>query len=103
MAQLFHGSINLTDILKNAKLPHSAFVRAGKENKAFVNIQIWVNDEPDKFGNHVSIKLNSKDAESGKLEGNVYIGQAKKSEPKAPEQMTAESAAELPTDDDLPF
>lgn len=103
MAQMYYGSLNLSDILKNAKLPHSAFVRAGKENKAFVNVQIWINEEPDKYGNHVSIKLNSKDIETGKIEGNVYIGQAKKSERKEPEQMTAESAAELDEDDSLPF
>lgn len=100
---MYYGSLNLSNILKNAKLPHSAFVRAGKDNNAFVNVQIWINDEPDKYGNHVSIKLNSKDQETGKIEGNVYIGQAKKSERKEPDQMTAESAQELDNDDDLPF
>lgn len=100
---MYYGSISVSDILKSAKLPHSAFVRAGKENKAFANIQIWINEEPDKFGNHVSIKLNSKDAETSKLEGNVYIGQAKKSEAKAPEQLTTESANDLGEDDTFPF
>lgn len=100
---MYFGSVCLTDILKNAKLPHSAFVRAGKDSKAYANIQIWVNDEPDKYGNSISIKLNSKDEEAQKLEGNVYIGQAKKAERKSPENLTAEQAEELGDDTELPF
>ena len=101
--QVYHGSLNLTDLIKQAKLPHSAFVKAGKENKIFANVNIWVNEEPDQYGNSVSIQLNSTQ-EMREAEGKVYVGNAKKSEAKQPEALTAESAAaDLPDDDDLPF
>ena len=100
----YYGSLDLTTILAQAKLPHSAFVRAGKNNKMFMQVQIWVNDEPDQYGNSLSVKLQSKDAETGKLEGNIYLGNLKKSEAKAPEPLEAGSA-EIPDENgtDLPF
>jgi len=101
--QSYYGSIDVTTLLKQANLPHSAFVRAGKENKAFAQITVWVNEEPDQYGNSVSIKLQSKNAETAKLEGNIYLGNLKKSEAKAPEALEA-GAADIPQDtSDLPF
>jgi len=100
--QLYYGSICLSDMIKQAKLPHSAFVKAGKEDKIFANVNIWINEEPDKFGNTVSIQLNSTQ-EMQKAEGKVYVGNAKKSERKEPEQLDEATASELPDDDDLPF
>jgi len=100
--QSYYGSIDVTTLLAQAKLPHSAFVRAGKQNKIFAQVTVWVNEEPDQYGNSCSIKLNSKDAEMAKAEGNVYLGNLKKSEAKAPEPVES-NAAELEIEDDLPF
>lgn len=101
--QSYYGSIDVTTLLAQANLPHSAFVRAGKQKKVFAQVTVWVNEEPDQYGNSASIKLNSKDAETAKLEGNIYLGNLKKSEAKAPEQLQAGSA-DIPQDDsDLPF
>ena len=100
--QSYYGSIDFTTLLAQAKLPHSAFVRAGKQNKMFAQITVWVNEEPDQYGNSVSIKLNSKDAEMAKAEGNIYIANLKKSEAKAPEPLE-QNSAEIPEDDDMPF
>lgn len=99
--QSYYGSIDVTTLLKQANLPHPAFVRAGKENKAFAQITVWVNEEPDQYGNSVSIKLQSKDAETGKLEGAIYLGNLKKSEAKAPTPLEADSG--LGDGTDLPF
>lgn len=100
--QVYHGSLCLTDLIKQAKLPHSAFVKAGKENKIYANITVWVNEEPNKIGQHISIELNSTQ-EMQQAEGKVYVGNAKKSERKVPEQLDATTASDLPDDDDLPF
>lgn len=101
--QSYYGSIDVTTLLKQANLPHSAFIRAGKENKAFAQITVWVNEEPDQYGNSVSIKLNSKDAETAKLEGAIYLGNLKKSEAKPPAPLEG-GAEDIPQDDsDLPF
>lgn len=100
--QSYYGSIDVTTLLKQANLPHSAFIRAGKENKAFAQITVWVNEEADQYGNFVSIKLSSKTAELAKAEGNIYLGNLKKSEAKQPEPLEA-GAPDIPNDDDLPF
>lgn len=99
--QSYYGSIDVTTLLKQANLPHSAFIRAGKENKAFAQITVWVNEEPDQFGNYVSIKLNSASAELAQAEGNIYLGNLKKSEAKAPAPL--EANAGLGDGEDLPF
>lgn len=99
MGKLFMGSINLSKLNANAKIAHSAFTRAGKDNDVFVNVTLWVNDEPDKFGNTMSVKLNPKQ-ESG--DEKVYFGNFKPSERKDPEPIE-QNASDIPDDDDLPF
>lgn len=103
-AQSYYGSIDLTTLLKMANLPHSACIRAGKDNKAFVQIIVWVNEEPDQYGNSLSIKLSSKTKELEEIEGKVYIGNLKKSEAKPVEQLEA-GAPDIPNadSDGLPF
>lgn len=98
--KLFTGSISLTKLLAEAKKPHSAFY-TGKDSNKYCNIKIWVNDEPDQFGNHVSIQLNGKkDTEDYK----VYLGNLKSFEQKEPEQFNQNDAKEIADiDDDLPF
>jgi hypothetical protein len=102
MAQSYYGSIDVTTLLAQAQLPHSAFIRAGKANKAFAQITVWVNDEPDRYGNSLSIKLQSKDKEIEAIEGKIYLGNLKKSEAKAPASLEA-GVADIPTDYELPF
>jgi len=101
MSQLYYGSICLTDLIANAKLPHSAFTK-GANGKIYCNVNIWLNDEADKFGNVIGVQLNST-KEMRDSEGKVYIGNAKKSERQEPEALSASAASELPDDDDLPF
>ena len=97
--KLFTGSISLTKLLEEAKKAHSAFY-TGKDGKKYCNVKIWVNDEPDQFGNHVSLQLNSKkDSENYK----VYLGNMKAHEQKGQESFSKEDAKDIPVDDDLPF
>lgn len=99
--KFYTGSINLTELLDNAKKGHSAFVRA-ESGKIYVNVKMWVNDEPNKIGHHASIQLNpKKDAETE----NIYIGNLKLQERKEPEQVTSTEMNKVVEDfeDDLPF
>jgi hypothetical protein len=57
MSQLINASIDVTTLLAMANSRHSAFT-VGKNGKTYCNVQIWINDEPDKFGDHASIQLN---------------------------------------------
>lgn len=99
MGKPMMGSINLSKLNANAKIGHSAFTKAGKDNEIFVNVTLWVNDEPDKFGNTMSVQLNPKQ-ESG--DEKVYFGNFKPSERKEPEPLPKGDAS-IPEDDDLPF
>lgn len=69
------GSICITDLMEAAKAAHSSCTRA-KNNKAYANVILWVNDEPDKYGNTVSIQLNPT-KERRETDPKVYIGNAK--------------------------
>jgi hypothetical protein len=99
MSQLINGSVCLTELIAKAKESHSAFTKASN-GKIYANITIWVNDEPDIYGNIVSLQLNSTQ-EKRAAEGKVYIGNGKPSKKKDPEPVTAADVQGL--DDDLPF
>lgn len=98
MSKLTTASLSYTDIVEKAKSGHSAFSRA-KNGKVYFNIAIWGNDEPDKFGNDVSIMLNSA-KDKKEAEGKVYIGNGKVQKSKQPESKIGENHHEP---DALPF
>mgnify|MGYP000010409294 FL=1 len=97
MANLLVGSICLTDLNEQAKKGHSAFSR-GKNGKIYVNINLWVNETPDQYGNTISIQLNSK-KEVRETEGKIYIGNAKPLTPPA----TAQKETPSEFDEDFPI
>lgn len=82
--KLYLGKINVMKIDK-ARLFKG-------EKGTYMDVTIWVNDEPDQFGRHVSIQQSTK-----KDEDKIYLGDAKfydndqKSEPQSG------------TGDDMPF
>jgi hypothetical protein len=104
MSQLINASIDVTLLLEMANKRHSAFNVSPKNQHTYVNLQVWVNDEPDKFGDHASVQLNSakdmgekdqllhpinpKDGKPGKR---CYIGRGKMSDlsPKPLDNSTA--------------
>lgn len=82
MNQLFYGSICITDLIEKAKQKHSAFSKA-QNGKIYANVNVWLNETPDKYGNVISIKVNpSKDKKD--IEDGFYIGNCKKSDGPTP-------------------
>lgn len=98
MSQLYGGSICLTDLIAKAKEGHSAFSKANN-GKIYFNFNAWLNDEPDQYGNDMSVQLNSS-KDKREAEGKVYIGKAKKV---TAAQPTAVAANDVPDIGDLPF
>lgn len=98
MSQLLTGSICYTDLKEALKNAHSSGSKANN-GKIYANIAVWINDEPDKYGNTVSIQLNST-KDKRESEGKVYIGNAKPTVASAPEPI---SSSDVEEDDDLPF
>lgn len=121
-SQLFGGSICITELMETLKMGHSAFSKS-QNGKVYCNILIWQNEEPDKFGNSISLQLSST-KEMRETEEKVYIGNAKVLETKKPvsqrdlpkddwdvnvpvrkneDKKTSQLADNLPSVDDLPF
>ena len=85
MAQLLKGKIDVMKIDKSRLFKG--------EKGTYLDIDIWINDEPDKYGNDASIAQST-----AKEEAKIYIGNAKKFTPK-------NDQAKVPNgvEDDLPF
>lgn len=99
--KFYTGSINLSELMDNAKKGHSAFIRA-ESGKIYVNVKMWVNEEPNQYGKHASIQLNPK---QDTQDLSVYIANFKLQDKKEPEQVTAQEMQTITNDfeDDLPF
>jgi hypothetical protein len=98
MSKLMYGSLDFSKLLELAKSGNKAFSRA-ENGKIYLNLNVWINDEKDKFGNDASMQTSFKDATK---EDKVYFGNLKISEQQAPKPLE-ENNAEIPAEDDLPF
>lgn len=97
--KLFTGSICLTDLIENAKKKHSAFSKANNE-KIYVNVNIWLNDELDKYENIGSLQLQKKKESEDKQ---IYFGHFKPSK-QSEKEITDKDVDFLEgLDDGLPF
>lgn len=96
--QLFYGSIDVTLLIEQAKAKHSAFTK-GNNGKIYASINVWLNSEPDKFGNIMSVQINPS-KEMKDLDKKMYIGNLKESE--GPKPVTDRDLNNLDTDFDAP-
>lgn len=98
MSTLYGASVNITKLMAAAKAGHSAFSKA-KNGDIYCNLNVWLNDTADQYGNDLSLQLNSK-KELRETEGKIYVGNGKKAQAAQPEAVKPE---ELPDLDSLPF
>jgi hypothetical protein len=110
MSQKFYGSICITDVIAALKAKHSAFSRSDKNGKIYCNIDAWLNDQPDKFGHIISMRLVPGKGHAGE-DPRTYIANLKLSEKKETE-ITDNDIADINLKDtfidtgdnsDLPF
>lgn len=73
MSKLLIGSINLSLLLKAAKAGHSSCTKANNGN-VYCNVNVWLNDEKDRYDNDASIQINPKKDSDDERE---YIGNLK--------------------------
>lgn len=71
MAQLLNGSICLSDI------PKDKIWKSEKTGKQYLNINVWINDDADKFGNNGSIQVSQTKEERDANEAKKYVGNIK--------------------------
>ena len=94
MNTLYTGSICLSDIDK------TKIAKSEKNGKLYLSVDIWVNEEIDKYGNVGSINVRQSKEEREAKEKKTYIGNFKQLEGKP------QAGTYLAQDDkgtDLPF
>lgn len=97
-AKFYTGSIDFSKLLEEAKKGNPAFGKSQSNGKIYLNIGIWVNEEANEHGKHLSIQGSSKN-ENGEVE-RFYFGNAKLYVSPKSEQPNAD---DIPQEDDLPF
>ena len=99
MSKLVNISIDVT------KIPRSAIFE-GKKGK-YVDLDVWINDEPDQYGNDASVNIRQSKEEREAKERKTYVGNGKKvfGWDEAPQQSAPQSAPAPDDDggDDIPF
>jgi len=77
MAKILSGGIDLTKIDKTKIATRTAEGKEFKNGGKFLNVQIFLRDEPDQFGNNASISINQTEEERENKEPRIYLGNAK--------------------------
>ena len=77
MAQSFYGSIDFSKLIEQAKAGHKAFTKSEKNGKIYLNVDVYVKDEVDQFGNIASIRGTFKGATK---EDKFYFANLKESQ-----------------------
>ena len=96
MAQSFFGSIDYDKLVEALKTTFKT-----ENGKRLVNVNIWINDTEDQYGNIASISLPLKDEFKEEKKKVVYVGNMKKSTPNITE-ATPEDFNDA-GNEDLPF
>src|ERR1700761_3239014 len=96
--KLFYGSLCLTDLIDQATQKHSAFTK-GNNGKIYASINVWLNSEPDKFGNIMSLQINPS-KEMKDIDKKMYVGNLKESE--GPKLISDRDISGMDTDLDVP-
>jgi len=90
MAQILTGSICLTDI------PKDKITKSEKNGKLYLNINVFINDEPDQYSNNGAIAIQqSKDEREAKAK-RTYIGNVKFAQQPPAAAPTQELLNDLP-------
>lgn len=92
MSTLITASLNLSKIDK-------ARIVTGKTGNKYIDVAIWINDQPDQYGNDVSIQQRTNQGEE-----KIYLGNGRifKREPD-PAPPQPDQPAPTTEYDDLPF
>jgi len=70
MSKLLSASIDLAKIDKSK-------IKVSDKGQKFLNIDIWINDEPNQWGQNVSINIQQSKEERERKVKKVYIGNGK--------------------------
>ena len=97
MAQSFYGSIDFSKLLEQAKAGSKAFTKSEKNGRIYLNVDVYVKDEVDQYGNIASIRGTFKGAQK---EEKFYFANLKQSEQQEAQPLASN---DIPDESDLPF
>lgn len=55
--------------------------QVGKNGKHYLNLNVWINDQVDQYGNHASVSLSQSKEERESKAKRIYIGNLKRNTP----------------------
>lgn len=96
MSNSFYGSIDFSKLIEEAKKGNKAFIKSEKNGRIYLNVQVFIKDEVDSYGNSMAVRSTYKGATK---EDKFYFGNLKPSEEQ--EQPIVDN--DIPDSDDLPF
>jgi hypothetical protein len=100
MSKLLTGSINLSKIDKTKIVSVDKNGNPFENDAKYLNIVVWINDEPDNYGNTASIQISQSKEERESGVKAIYIGNLKEPQSRTNEPTSTRSASVA---DDLPF
>lgn len=65
-SKIYYGSINLSKLVKAVKENHPAVFKSDKTNDIYINFNLFVSEEKDKFKNHGSLCTSQSESEKNK-------------------------------------
>lgn len=65
-SKIYYGSINLSKLVKAVKENHPAVFKSVKTNDIFINFNLFVSDEIDKYKNHGALCTSQSESEKEK-------------------------------------
>ena len=96
MNKFLTGGINLSKIPKEA-------ITTDKNGNKWLNITVWLNENPDQYGNSGSIQINQTKEQRDAKDPKVYIGNLKAPEKKQEQVFVSGSTVAQDYNSDLPF
>lgn len=100
MSKMLTGSIDLTKIDKSKIVSTDKNGNPFKNGGKFLSVVVWINDNPDQYGNNASIQISQSKEEREAKAKPTYIGNLKELSKNNGGAQNAPSASEP---DDLPF
>jgi len=99
------GSIDLNKIDKSKVVTTDKNGNAFSNGAKYLNVVVWINDEPDQYGNSASIQISQSKEEREQKVKATYVGNLKEYSSEAPPLAPVKGLETLAEkdDDDLPF
>ena len=105
MSKMYNGSIDLNKIDKSKIVTTDKDGNAFQNGAKYLNVVVWLNDQPDQYGNDASIQISQSKEERESKEKAIYIGNLKeyKSQQTNVNNDNTSTNNSEPDDSGLPF